>query len=237
MRKISWLLAAALLLAQAVPAQWRTVKGNGQTKTEQRSVASFNKVGVAGGINVLVTQGAAGLKVEADENLLEYIVTEVSGDKLTVRYKNNVSIRGHALVYVSMPVLNGASIAGSGNIKSDGTITAGDNFTASIAGSGNIDLTTSGAEQVKANIAGSGNIELAGSARGVDVRISGSGSFKGYQLKTTDAEVHISGSGNVETNVNGKLDAVISGSGSVLYKGRAQVSLRSAGSGKVKMVE
>lgn len=237
MRKISWLLAVTLLLSQAVPAQWRTIKGNGQKKTEQRSVGSFSKVGVAGGINVLVTQGTAGLKVEADENLLEYIVTEVNGDRLTVRYKNNVSISGHALVYVSVPVLNGASISGSGNIKSDGAIPAGGDFSASISGSGSIDVQTNGAGRVKANISGSGDITLAGTARGLDVRIAGSGNFKGYQLKTNDADVHISGSGNAETNVNGKLDAVISGSGSVWYKGKAEVSLRSAGSGRLRMAE
>jgi hypothetical protein len=93
------------------------------------------------------------------------------------------------------------------------------------------------AKNVEARISGSGDIELGGNANDLDVVISGSGGFKGYNLKSKDVSVTISGSGNVETAVDGPLDAKISGSGSVYYKGNAAISFKSSGSGKVKRVE
>lgn len=237
MKKILIALVAILGITAASVAQ-NHVTGNGKMVTQSRSVGSFDAINVSGGMQVLVKQGTTtSLQVEADENLQEYIETEVSGSKLTLRYRNRVSIHGGKVkVYITVPSLNAVSISGSGSISSETAVASAGEFKASISGSGNIRMQT-GAKDVEARISGSGNIELGGNANDLDVVISGSGSFKGYNLKTKDASVTISGSGNVETNVDGPLDAKISGSGSVFYKGNAEISLKSSGSGKVKRAE
>lgn len=237
MKKILIALVALMGITAVSMAQDH-VTGNGKIVTNSRSVSSFDAINVSGGMQVLVKQAAtASVQVEADENLQEYIETEVSGNKLTLRYRNRVSIHGGKVkVYITVPSLNAVSISGSGSISSETALPAAGEFKASISGSGNIRMQT-GAKEVEARISGSGNIELGGNANDLDVVISGSGSFKGYNLKTKDASVTISGSGNVETNVDGPLDAKISGSGSVYYKGNAAISLKSSGSGKVKRAE
>jgi len=237
MKKLLLALVALVGIASVSVAQDH-VTGNGKMVTQKRSVSSFDAVNVSGGMQVLVKQAATiSVQVEADENLQEYIETEVSGNKLTIRYRNKVSIHGGKVkVYITVPTLNGASISGSGSMSSESEIPSSGEFKAAISGSGNIRMQT-GARNVEARISGSGNIELGGNANDVDVVISGSGSFKGYNLKSKDVSVTISGSGNVETNVDGPLDAKISGSGSVYYKGNAAISLKSSGSGKVKRAE
>ena len=188
-------------------------------------------------MQVIVSPAAsASVEVKADDNLQEYVITEVSGNRLNIKYRNNVSIRGGKVtVLVGMPRLNGVSISGSGTVVGNESIPAGE-LKASISGSGSIKLKTA-AQKVDARISGSGNIELAGATSGLDVVISGSGSFRGYGLQAKDASVNISGSGNVETFVNGPLDAKISGSGSVYYKGNADISLKTSGSGKLKRAD
>lgn len=239
MRKIhATLLMASLLVCTALQAQWKKVTGNGNVVTQERNLVSFSEVSVAGGMQVTISQaGNTSVKVQADDNLQEYIITEVKGNKLIVKYQNNVSINSKGVkVLVSMPSLNAASISGSGNIVSTEEMRSSGDFKASIAGSGSINVKTK-ASKVHANISGSGDIQLGGKTSELEVAISGSGSFKGYELKAEDAQVKISGSGNVETTASNKLDAVISGSGDIFYKGNPGLSLKSAGSGKIKKAD
>jgi len=239
MRKIHVsLLMAGLVACTALQAQWKKVTGNGNMVTQERSLASFSEVSVAGGMQVTITQaGSTSVKVQADDNLQEYIITEIKGNKLIIKYPNNVSINSKGVkILVGMPQLDGASISGSGNIVSSSELPSSGSFTASIAGSGNIDVKTK-ATKVRASISGSGDIQLGGKTSELEVAISGSGSFKGYGLKAEDVQVKISGSGNVETTAAAKLDAVISGSGDIYYKGNPGLSLKSAGSGKIKKAD
>jgi hypothetical protein len=232
------LLMAGLMACTALQAQWKKITGNGNTITQERSLSAFSEISVAGGMQVTITQaGNTSVKVQADDNLMEYIITEIKGNKLVVKYPNNVSINSKGVkILVSIPKLDGASISGSGNIICASEMPSSGSFNASISGSGNIDVKTT-ASKVSASISGSGNIQLGGKTKELEVAISGSGSFKGYELKTEDAQVKISGSGNVETTATAKLDAVISGSGDIYYKGNPGLSLKSAGSGKIKKTD
>ena len=66
------------------------------------------------------------------------------------------------------------------------------------------------------------------------VSIGGSGEFFGREPTATAAEVEISGSGAVDVSAVDRLDAVVSGSGDVVYWGRPAVSEDVSGSGTVE---
>ena len=64
---------------------WTSITGNGQTAKQERTVELFRGVDVSGGMQVFLTIGSAhNVKVEADENLMEYIEMEVDGDVLEI---------------------------------------------------------------------------------------------------------------------------------------------------------
>lgn len=240
MKKMHLLLLTVVTLSTSVAlAQWKRINGNGNVVTQTRETGTFSEIVVSGSMQVEVTAAPGiGVQVQAEDNLQEYIVTEVKGNRLHVKFKNNVSINSHKAikVLVRMPKLNAASIAGSGSIHSSNQLNSNGNFSASISGSGNVDVQTS-ATKVDASIAGSGNIVLAGKTDDLRVSISGSGSFKGYELAANDASVQIAGSGDVEAYANQKLNASISGSGSVYYKGNASIAVKTSGSGKVRKAD
>jgi hypothetical protein len=84
-------------------------------------------------------------------------------------------------------------------------------------------------------ISGSGKIEASGSAQSIKASISGSGRVNASNLEVDKCTVRISGSGDVEIHVKSELDANISGSGTVSYKGNpSHVNGHSSGSGKVR---
>lgn len=125
-----------------------------------------------------------------------------------------------------------ADVSGSGDIDLKGKCRS---FDSDVSGSGEVELTINITETADFGVSGSGKISATGSAQSVKTSISGSGKVLAADLETNECIVRISGSGDVEINVKNELDATISGSGSVSYKGNPRkVNSHASGSGKVR---
>ena len=58
----------------------KRIRGNGKIKTESRTTGQFNSVDVSGNIDVYVKQDSvSSVKIETDENLMEYMHITVDG--------------------------------------------------------------------------------------------------------------------------------------------------------------
>jgi hypothetical protein len=126
----------------------------------------------------------------------------------------------------------GADVSGSGTIVLSGKCR---DFDSQVSGSGRVQLDINVAERAAFGLSGSGKVRATGSAKEVRTTISGSGEVLAANFVTDKCDVRISGSGDVEINVNKELDAHISGSGSVAYKGNpSHVNSHSSGSGSVR---
>lgn len=235
------LILTTLILAFSLNAnaQWwgnsKKVKGNGNVTTEIRKVGDFDQVNVGGSFDVILIAGKEGkVTLEGEENILDYIITEVENGKLKIKFKNNTNIRTTKKLVATVPFesIDGVSLGGSGNVIVKKKIT-GDNVSVSIGGSGNI-VAEVKANTVKASIGGSGDIKLSGKSENLKCSIAGSGSIKAYELETEELKASIAGSGSVKTHVNKKIKASIVGSGSVYYKGKpTHIKTSSVGSGDV----
>ncbi len=125
-----------------------------------------------------------------------------------------------------------ADVSGSGEINFKGTCK---NYDSDVSGSGRIDLDIVVSDRADFGVSGSGKIQASGTANEVRTSISGSGKVLASNLEVNKCEVRISGSGDVEINVKNDLDANITGSGSVSYKGNpSHVNSHSSGSGHVR---
>ncbi len=232
------IVAIAILLAfsSSLHAQWyKRVRGNGDMVTKTRSVGEYDKVSVGGSFDVQLYAGNEGsIKVTVDENLEEYLITEVNNGKLKIKWKKgaNVSHRSKILVTVPFKDIDAVSLAGSGDVYSSDVIKS-NNFKTALAGSGDIKLAVD-ASNVSSSIAGSGDISLTGNADTFKCAISGSGDIKAYELQSNDADVKIAGSGTIRISVKDNLIAKVSGSGDVYYKGNPKKQdVKVSGSGNV----
>ena len=125
-----------------------------------------------------------------------------------------------------------ADVSGSGDMELKGKCKS---FSSDISGSGGVRLALAIAGEAEFDLSGSGKVDATGTAQTVKAGITGSGKIYASNLETDKCTVRISGSGDVEINVKTELDARISGSGSVSYKGNpARVNADSSGSGKVR---
>jgi len=217
----------------------KRVSGNGNMKTEERSVADYRGVSSHGPFDVVLVQDSAyKVSVEAEENLLPYIETYVDNGVLKVRTKDGYNLNSSKgmKVHISAPSFSVISTVGSGNIVSENMITNSSAIKLDATGSGDIRVKLN-APEINADLTGSGNINLEGETKNFNGEIMGSGDIRAYDLKSENVGVEILGSGNAEVFASMKLKVEINGSGDVKYKGDGAVSSSIHGSGNVRKVQ
>lgn len=233
MKTMFTVVNALLLSACMHVGEFDAIKGSGKIATENRTITGFTRISLEGSADVYVTQGAAeSIRIEADDNLLQHITTEVTGGELEISNRESISPSQNVKVFITARSLEGLSIAGSGIIVTETPFSA-NTFELAIAGSGDIKARVN-ADVVDASIAGSGDIVVAGSAKSSSISIAGSGDYKAYDLSANTADISIAGSGDCELIANESLTASIMGSGSVYYKGEPKISSSIMGSGSIE---
>lgn len=189
---------------------------NGDRITETRPLNEFNKLRISGANRVSVSYGNEyKVVLKGSSNLIPYFKTTLDGKSLNLSYKNANVNHDDIEIFVTMPLINGASLSGSGGLNIDGSFTSISEFDLSISGSGDVSV----------------NPELM--INKLNVKISGSGKAFLQKAVTKETDIDISGSGDVHLQVSDYLKARISGSGDVYYKGNPQLDSRISGSGKL----
>jgi hypothetical protein len=238
MRRFVIIASAAIVLASCEFRGNRRIRGNGTASSQLRSVGSFSKVDVSGPYEVIVTQGdAESVRVEADENLQQYIEVVVQGDQLEIDTRDGINIRPRKdiKIYITAPLFRALSVTGSGDVKSTSKLTS-DRIALSVTGSGDI-MVDIDAPVVETEITGSGSININGNTRTLNAEINGSGEVHAFSLMSENTDVEISGSGEAEVFASKGLEVSIAGSGDVAYKGTASVNQSIAGSGNIRKVD
>lgn len=231
-------LAAAAAAVAACSAGSRAEEHDaGPDASRTYQVGAFSKIRVAGPYDVAITTGGTPMAAASGSaRLLDKTEVLVEGDTLVIRPKKKDGFnwswsRGKASFTVSTAMLNGAAVAGSGDIKVDRV--EGD-FAGEVAGSGGIEVGAIKGGRAELEIAGSGKIRAAGSANEVAIEIAGSGDVDAAALAARTAAIEIAGSGNVRAQVSDSADVRIAGSGDVEVSGGARCNVRKAGSGNVR---
>jgi len=260
---IATLAAAAALSAcqsQSNAEEGDSAANNATATSIQRSFGKFDRVGLAGPHRVRVVAGKVyAVRATGSAAVLDQLDFEVSGDELTIGDKRSgdwafwkKSRDDRATITVTMPVIAGVSLAGSGSmaieapsakrfeaeLAGSGTITSSAikarRVEMSLAGSGNIRLGQLSADEVNVEIVGSGGARGQGTAGHASIEIAGSGNADLSKLVARELDVSIAGSGDVSANATGKARVSIAGSGNVTVAGTRDCTVERNGSGKVR---
>jgi hypothetical protein len=237
MRIVSALLLL-LVFSSSCHFMGHRVRGNGHLITQTRNVGSFSGIHDVGGMDVIVNPGTDyTVKVEADENLLPYIITNIDGDALVMKTRDgyNLQSRSGMKIYVTTPDLRDVRISGNGSVISGAKLTGHERLNIHVSGNGDVKLNID-APAVATQTTGNGNIMLTGNTRDFTTEINGNGEVKCFNLLSENTNVKISGNGSAEVFASKQLDVHISGSGDVAYKGTPSINQHIAGSGDVRNV-
>ena len=174
------------------------IRGNGRVKEEKRTIEDFQRIEAGGAFTIKINVGQpTSLKITAEDNLLEYIKTNIKGNTLKIETRKNISPRKKILIEITTPELDFINGSGANNITVIGI--KGSEFDASLSGAGNISLSGE-VEKFKAELSGAGNINA-------------------KELKARDVRVSVSGAANADVYAKQSLEASVSGVGSIDYYG------------------
>lgn len=198
----------------------KKVKASKNYVTKDIRVSDFNRVYLAGGINVNFTQKAGKPKVEVytSDNIVDLLDIRVKDKRLEIGFKKGVRVTYYKLnVNLSAETLNGIAIAGSGDFKLTNGLNTG-NLNINVSGSGNVYADNLKCSNLTTSIAGSGNIQS-------------------NRVECTSIESSISGSGDTKLqhiHASASVKSSIAGSGTFILSGKAQEANYSiAGSGDI----
>ena len=203
----------------------KKVNGNGDVTTVTRTTNDYDAIKCAGFMDFVLVKGNEGnIKIEGEENLLDYIITEVKDNRLIVKVENGVNLRTSwskgIVITIPFEDISQVTLSGSGDVWNKDVITEG-NLKVSLAGSGDLNLKVK-AENLDSSISGSGDITIVGNTNNLKTSVTGSGDFHGFELDANNTEAYVTGSGDVEVVSNSMLTAKVTGSGDIEYKGNPE---------------
>ena len=230
------LLTATLLVSFSCNRNER-IRGNGEVKEESRNAAPFKDISTSGAYKVIIQQGSGhSIRIAAEENLLPYIQTEISGGELQIytRKGYNIQPTKDITVYVTMEKVGILSASGASGFISKGTLNS-DLLELRFSGAADAKLDIN-ARKLKVGVSGASKIKLSGTSNSAEYGVSGAADIRALDLATDDAQVDISGTGKAEVFVQKKLDVGISGMGNVHYKGDPSVTKSISGAGNISKI-
>jgi len=213
MRKLVCLVLLTVLAAGCHGKFMSQIKGSGKRELQKRDVASFTSISAEGAFTIEVTcQKNQSLEVEGDDNVLEYVTTEVSSNILRLKNTKNYSTSEPVKFRISVPNLEGLSVNGAGHVD--------------IKGMNN--------DKFEIDTNGAATIVVAGTTKLIDVGANGAGKIDAENLHAARGVVESKGVVRVDLDVTNQLDVTVSGPSTVTYKGDPVVNKTIHGPGKVE---
>ena len=237
MKTVRFLTIAIAIMSISVCASCqirKTVSGDGNVVTKERKIQSFDGLSVSTGIDVYLKQGDnEELSVEADENLHEYIITEVKNNVLHVYSDANIRKAEKKVVHVSMKNIKSVKTSSAGDVIGETPVKA-DNLELTASSAGNIKLDVT-ADEIDVNISSSGDITLTGETDFLEADLSSAGDLNAHDLVAREARVSASSAGDAGVNVTERLTARASSAGDINYTGNPKyVDANSSSAGAIR---
>lgn len=210
------------------------IKGNKNVVSEDRSIsADFEIISVQQGINLFITQGGSvKMSVEADENIMDLLITEVKNNELKIYFEKNVYQAKARNVYLTASTISEIKASSGSTVKSENTIQEKSLNLDSSSGS-SIKIHTN-ADEISTEASSGSTITIFGKSKTLTANASSGSSINAKELKTENVFTKASSGANIDVNVTGKLTAKASSGGAIDYKGNpAEVTKESASGGSV----
>ncbi len=232
-----------------------TIRGSGQVGEEVRRISDLRGVELAtiGTLHIEVGERES-LRIEAEDNLLPYLESEVRGQTLTIKVEGGTNLRTNRPVhyYLTVVDLDSITLSSSGNaeapdlesklftvrVSSSGNLKMGDltcdTFRVTITSSGDVSVGQVDGQRLEAELSSSGDLTVAGGKmERQEIQISSSGNYTARDLESQEADVRLSSSGSATIWVRERLTARLSSSGNLRYAGDPRADITTSSSGNV----
>ena len=217
------------------------VVGSGKLVTAEMDFSDFTIVEVGSGFEVVITRsGSYSVSVTADDNLFDYIQVSKEGETLTIGLKPGYGYQWPLTLRaeITMPELYELELSGATRGTAEG-FSSSHSFILGLSGassltmvdmsSGDVEINLSGASRITGGITASGDAqftlsgasiaELEGVANDMLIDASGASNLELSNFPVRNANVILSGGSRATVNLDGRLDADLSGGSHLHYIG------------------
>jgi hypothetical protein len=215
MQKMKPLLILAVLAPTLSACYVAPVRGSGKVVTDTRSVSGFSAIEFGGAGRLIIEQnGREELTITTDDNLLQFLGTEVEDGTLRIGVENFASLDPSSDLTYRLSVKNLGSIR--------------------VAGGAEVDVRGVKTDELSITVNGAGQIRIAGAATRQNVTVSGAAEYRAADFKTSDTTITITGAGEAVVAAEKTLDVRISGAADVEYIGDPTVTRNITGLGTIR---
>lgn len=212
MKKITLLILATVLVAGCHHGL-NQVRGSGNRQKQKRDVAAFTSISTDGAFHIEVAaQQPPSLEIEADDNVLPLILTDVSNNVLQLKSRQGISVSQPVIIRIAVQNLEGFSANGAGKID--------------VAGLKN--------DKFELDVNGAPNVRVSGETKLVEIDTNGAANIDTDKLRAQRAVVDSRGVSQVEVRAVEQLDVTVSGPSNVVYSGDPVVNKTINGPGTVQ---
>ena len=207
------------------------IDGDRNVVSKERKIGEdFSRVKVSSGIDLYIKQGnKTELTVEADENLHDYIITEVRGDQLKIYVDGNIWRAKARKVYLTVISIEELKATSGSDVFSQGVIKAKD-----------LDLSTSSGADMRIEIdaynvtthsSSGSDLRVSGKANTHETSASSGSSINAYGLESKEVTAKVSSGADIGVFASESINARASSGGDIRYKGNPEKVNKKTSSG------
>ncbi len=207
-------------------------RGNGEIAKENREVyEEFTEVSASEGLDVYVTQGDNfTIEVEADENIINLIGTDIKNGKLRIHAIENIG-RATKRIHVTLPEVTGLYASSGADLLTQNVIRANKISLDASSGAGiKVALV---ADEVEADTSSGADIKIEGEAILFYADASSGSDIKAKDFKVRTCHADASSGADISVNVSETLIADASSGADISYDGNPDVQKKKSYSGSV----
>ena len=236
-----------IFFPECLSASNRRIKGSGTIVTRTIPAPDFEKISASRAVKVIITDEIEDrIRIEADDNLMDHIVAEASGDELRISIDPKINSVSDIHVTVTVPdngrirALEASSTAlGAADISLEASSAA--NINAAVK-AGVCSLEATSASKIKAaveagecriNASSAAKIKLSGRADAARAELSSASKLAAAELVVKQWKIDTSSAASARIHCTEQLDAEASSGSSIHYEGDCSTDITKSSGGSV----
>ena len=193
----------------------------GVEKTQSYTNTDFKVLDISSAFTVNITQSDSySLTITANQRIMDQIEVKQDGVLLTIDVKPGAILGSfNANAQITMPKLDSVTFSGATRGTAAG-FNSEEPFNAKVSGASSLQLTDFKSADITVDLSGASSLTSKGSANNLSALVSGASNLYFSDLAINDANVNLSGASHATINLDGRLDANVSGASSLQYSGQ-----------------
>lgn len=223
-RALSTLLVVAIILAIIVVSIIGVVIINfwimpGNLITEEKEYSNFTVVDVSSAFKVdIVQSNSYSVNITASENIFDKLDVTQEGNTLVIRAGPNIPFSSVYRAEIGMPELTELILSGASKGTAEG-FSNSNSIVLKVSGASRLDMQEIHVGDIEIELSGASTLIAEGSGSNLVSIVEGASRLDLANFPVENTNMDVSGASQATINLNGRLDAIVSGASALYYIG------------------